>query len=322
MRTLALLLVLAAACTEETGATESAVGLGDIDVTCGPGLVILVDTEYEQGGEYPIATQTVTVAAGETKYVDAQLVGKQVNSDGDDDILQSLRLQCTGPVQERIKTTQNDLRGGSWLTTDAHLVLETPGTYTCVLSASTSHHGARLEIGGKTSCIVTVPTPALDFPANTDEEKFVGEGQIVKKGETDYVMWHHFDVDPASTSVDFHGDIELTDINGANNSGTSIAECTRPDTNYDPAYARVHIEAAQLASSGTCGGWVASPNTDVTISARTHHQKLHLDLTRQMSHAANCLPAFWVRTYIVARSGGNDLCFHGARYSNFFAFPH
>ena len=53
-----------------------------------------------------------------------------------------------------------------------------------------------------------------------------------------------------------------------------------------------------------------------------HHQKVFPVINNvPVSHEPGCLPTFETKVYIATRSGGNDVCFHAANYSNVYVFP-
>jgi hypothetical protein len=325
-------------------ASDEAVGTAHyelINTECSSGTIDVLEGQ----GRKTILTSQIIVASGQPRFIEAKMVGQRIA--GKPDILQALKLECirykysdSEPPQitERISTTQNVLEGRPPLTTYAHLALNSPGAYTCKAQASTAHTGARLRIYRDQTCITASDMAVTDWPLTSADEATIGEGRRVNKGVPQYVMTKTFSFPTSATTAEFRADIELTNIVG-NKSGTAdyppgtydpetgetwpanpIVYCEQ--TPYNPAlnaYPRIRVEAEQVASSGTCGGYVWGQENDFTISPLTHHQKGYAKLARPISKASNCLPRFRVRVYIHPRSGGNDLCFHAARYSNIFA---
>ncbi len=337
-----LLLASLSACsfdTDDLNATaDEAVVLGDTEFECGAGTFVVHDKDIndldgdgnttEAEPEVVVATYHTTVVSGQPRFIEAWVWGKQINTSGDDDILEAAKIDCRGPVDDKIQTTQNALRGGPALKTTAHVVLTRAGDYECKLLTRTTHAGAELQVYGDQSCLAASPKrDASDFPMDNSIHGLIGEGQRVSKGSPVLVLPHTFIVSPMANHVSLHADIELTDIN-SNASGTTIEECEQPPYSRSlSALPSVRVVARQNCDYSNCFLGVCpftqGPAVEITLSPRVHHQKLFATLNLPVSHAADCKPSFQVRARIEARgtSGtANDLCFHAARYSNTWAY--
>lgn len=277
-------------------------------------------------GVVTLFTRTYEVTAGAPLLMSADLTGSVAASSGSSNPMQGLYIQCSGPVTERIQTTQNAVRGQGAITTKAHLALTVPGTYSCSLQTSTTHDGARLDISR--ACLYASATAAQDWPNYPADSTAVGRGIRIYKGDPQYVLRHDYDLDASTSRLAIRADIELTDIEeyasgiGDPPPGDPILLCEElPYTPEGPATARVRVEATQRAVGGWCGATAKGPNVDTVISARTHHQKIYAGLDLPISRASGCLPRVNVKVYVSALGTGNDLCFHASRYSNTYIYP-
>jgi hypothetical protein len=277
-------------------------------------------------GTKTLATGTYHVASGAPLLLEAVLTARATSSPHP---MQGLYIDCTGPVAEHINTTQNAFLGEGAITTRAHIVLTTPGTYSCSLQTSTTHEDAALHIDS--GCLSATQMAAQDWPNwPTDSpaaDEIGGRGFRIYRGDPQYVLRHDYDIDATTSKLAIRADIELTNIFATGSgigdppAGDPILACNdMTGENKVDATTRVRVEATQRAVGGYCGSTVKGPNTDTVIRWGSHHQKVFGALDLPISHAAGCLPRVNVKVYVSAL-GGNDLCFHESRYSNTYVYP-